>query len=116
MPQLILSIGHAQGPPCGSHPTVAMVLALRPCPLAFHIGGFVRFSGNSGGIRLLLCLQVEVHLYIYIIIFLHALATVSCYSAEEHFKMEDQTSSTAAMQLTTAESYIQVAMHADSDD
>ena len=36
-----ISTGDAQGPPCCSHPTVAMASALRPCPLAFHIMGFV---------------------------------------------------------------------------
>ena len=30
--------------------------------------------------------------------------------------MEDQTSSTAAVQLASAEGYIQVAMHADAND
>lgn len=34
-----ISTGDAQGPPCCSHPTVAMASALRPCPLAFHIMG-----------------------------------------------------------------------------
>ena len=38
---LHISTGDAQGPQCCSHPTVAMASALRPCPLAFHIMGFV---------------------------------------------------------------------------
>lgn len=38
---LHISTGDAQGPSCCSHPTVAMASALRPCPLAFHIVGFV---------------------------------------------------------------------------